>query len=285
MADPISLINNLWVLCAALLVFTMTVSVGLLEVGELGEGFARSLLKALIISCSAIFFMALIGFNVAFAPTVLGGLIGNPLYPPGLMLGGFSTGVNSLLSGAWWSTASEGLTTGTYFLFEAAFASVTLALVGVIVLRKMRLSAFTIYSAVYFVLIWAIPAAWIWNPSGWLYSTGFRDFAGGLVVHAAAAAAGFGILLQVWREERKKGYRQSPKTKINVSPVWLTLAILLLWVGWFGFNPGSVLQFNGSAITVVVTTFLAAASAAASTLAFRSSQTCSPLRTGYSWGS
>jgi Amt family ammonium transporter len=263
------LVNNLWVLLSALLVFTMTLSVGLLEVGELGEGFARSLLKAFIIACSGLFFMAVVGFNTAFAPTVLWGLIGNPLYAPGLVLGGFSSGALGLLGGTWWSVSSVGLSEGTYFLFEAAFASVTLALVGVIVLRKMRLTAFTIYSAVYFILIWALPAAWIWNPSGWLYSMGFRDFAGGLVVHAAAGAAGLGILLQIWREERRKKYRESPQTRVSVSPAWLAVAMLLLWAGWFGFNGGSVLQFNGSAMTVVVVTFLAAATSACSALLFR----------------
>jgi Amt family ammonium transporter len=54
---------------------------------------------------------------------------------------------------------------------------------------------------------------------------------------------------------------------IRVSPGWLTLAILLLWVGWFGFNPGSVLQFNDEAVVVVLTTFLAASAAALSTVA------------------
>lgn len=265
----ISLINNLWVLIAALLVFIMTISVGLLEVGELGEGFSRSLLKTIIITCSALFFMAIIGFNIAFAPTVLGGLLGNPAYGPGLLLGGFGSGAMSLLNGTWWSTAGTGLTEGTYFLFEAAFASVTLALVGVVVLRKMRLTAFTIFSVVYFIIIWTLPAAWVWNPQGWLYAMGMRDFAGGLVVHGAAAAAGLGIMFQIWREERKKGYKKSPKTQLKVSPGWLSLAILLLWVGWFGFNPGSVLAFNSSAMTVVVTTFLAAASSAFSMLIFR----------------
>lgn len=270
--DPISLVNNLWVIIAALLVFLMTIAVGFLEVGELGEGFSRSLFKTILITGSAIFVMAFIGFNIAFAPTILHGLIGNPFYN-GLFLGGFSSSSVGLLNGAWWSMTSQyfntGLSTGTYFFFEAAFASVTLALVGVIVLKKMKLSAFMLFSFVYFIIIWTLPAAWIWNPTGWLYSMGMRDFAGGLIVHAAAGAAGLGILFQVWREERKKGYIKSPQVPIKVNSMWLALAILLLWVGWFGFNPGSVLAFNGSAMTVVVTTFLAAATSMFSTMLFR----------------
>jgi len=265
------LANNLWVLICGLLVFAMTISVGLLEVGELGEEFSNSLLKTMLISGSAVVFMAFVGFNTAFAPTI-DGLIGNPVYG-GLLLGAFSSNVSGLLTGVWWSMTptyfGTSLTAGTYFLFEAAFASVTLALVGVVALRKMRMEAFVIYSIVYFVLIWNLPAAWIWNPTGWLFLMGMRDFAGGLVVHAAAGAAGLGIMSVIWLEEKKSGLKESPKVSCNLSQGWLTIAILLLWMGWFGFNPGSVLAFNYSAMVVVVTTFLAASASFLSSMAFK----------------
>ncbi len=254
------LANNLWVLLCGLFVFMMTIAVGFLEVGELGERVVESLVKTILITGLAVLVMAIVGFNTAFAPTI-GGIIGNPLYGPGLVLGGFSPGV----ADSWWSVTSAGLRTGTYYLFETAFASVTLALVGVVALHKMKLSAFAIYSVVYIALIWALPAAWIWNPSGWLARLGMVDFAGGLVVHGAAGAAGLGIVLQIWREERAKGRKVSPQVPYRVNPGWLTIAILLLWVGWFGFNPGSVLAFNDEAIVVVQTTFVAAAAAMVST--------------------
>lgn len=164
---------------------------------------------------------------------------------------------------------NTGLSTGSYFLFEAAFAAVTFALVCVIILKKVKLEAVLIFAVIYFILIWNIPAAWIWNPTGWLYIMGMRDFAGGLVVHAAAGIAGLAIVMQVWREERKRGLRQSPKALIKTNKGWLALSILLLWVGWFGFNPGSVLAFNSSALTVVLTTFLAASSSFVSLMFFR----------------
>lgn len=267
MADPILLANNLWVIICGLLVFTMTISVGFLEIGELGSDFEISLVKTMLITSSAIFFMALFGFNTAFAPTV-GGWIGNPFYT-GIFLGGSATNINGLLGGTWWSQQITGLTIGTYFLFETAFASVTLALVGVIVLRKMKLEAFFLYSIIYFIIIWNLPAAWIWNPTGWLAQLGMADFAGGLVVHGAAGAAGLGIILQIWREEKKRGLATSPQVAAKLNLPWLTLSILLLWVGWFGFNPGSVLAFNNEAMVVVLTTFLAAASAFLSVMYFR----------------
>ncbi|MCI4334491.1 MAG: ammonium transporter [Thermoplasmata archaeon] len=264
--DTTSLVNNLWLLLAALLVFTMTIAVGFLEVGELGEDLWPSLLKTTMISGSGLFFMALVGFNIAFAPTVLHGFIGNPVYT-GAFLGGFDP---STSLSVWWSQGpshgNTGLYLGTYFLFEVAFATVTLALVGVVMLRKVKPEAFALYTIPYFVLIWNLPAAWIWNPEGWLASMGMVDFAGGLVVHGAAGAAGLAFLVQIWREERARGLTESPQTSIKMVPTWLTLAILLLWVGWFGFNPGSVLQLNAEVPVVVLTTFLAAATAFLSTM-------------------
>lgn len=271
MANIQFLINNLWVVIAALLVFTMTISVGLLEVGELGERMNRSLLKTTLIMGTALVVMGLIGFNVAFAPTI-DGIIGDPAYIPGLALGAFSKAANSVLfiNNIWWSMTPQyfgtGLTTTTYFLFETAFASVTLALVGVVVLRKMKLSSFFLFSIVYFAIIWALPAAWIWNPTGWLYLMGMRDFAGGLVVHGAAGAAGIAILIRIWQEERKIGLKESVQEQIKLNEGWLVLAILLLFMGWFGFNPGSVLAFNSDVLMVAVVTFLAAAAAMLSTM-------------------
>ncbi|MGI0071519.1 MAG: ammonium transporter [Thermoplasmata archaeon] len=262
--------NNLWVLLAALLVFAMTLAVGFLEVGELGESVYRSLRKTLLVSGLAVVVMAVVGFNIGFAPS-LGGVIGNPFYSPGFFLGGFNPNYATAYGTAGWSMTpayfNTGLYSGTYFLFEAAFASVTLALVGVVVLRKVKLTSFAAYSAVYFLVIWTVPASWIWNPSGWLAQLGMVDFAGGLVVHGAAGAAGLGILVQGWREERARGLTRSTPTPISLRPGWLTLAILLLWMGWFGFNPGSVLQFNAEAIVVVLTTFLAASASMLSFLA------------------
>jgi Amt family ammonium transporter len=276
--DGTFLANNIWILICGLLVFTMTISVGLLEVGELGEEFSNSLLKTMLITGSALVLMAFVGFNTASAPTIKG-VIGNPLYS-GLFLGGFSRNLDGgvspnlsgLLGGVWWSMTptyfGTSLTAGTYFLFQAAAASVTLALVGVVALRKLKTEAFMVYSIVYFVLIWNLPAAWIWNPTGWLFQLGMRDFGGGLVVHAAAGAAGLGILSVIWLEEKKSGLRQSPRVQCKLSQGWLTLAILLLWMGWFGFSSGSVLAFNYSAMVAVVTTFLAAAASFLSSMAF-----------------
>ncbi len=255
---PTDLVNNLWVLLAGLLVFLMTIAVGFLEVGELGEELSFSLYKTVLFTGLALVVMAIVGFNTAFAPTWMG-VIGNPFYGPGFFLGGFTSTAANPATDVWWSVTGSGLTTGVYFLFETAFAAVTLALVGVVFFRKLKLSAVVAYSVVYFVFLWNLPAAWIWNPSGWLAKLGMVDFAGGLVVHGAAGAAGLGVMYQIWREERARGAKEAIPVLLKVSPGWITLGILLLWLGWFGFNPGSVLAFNDEAVVVVLTTFLAAA--------------------------
>lgn len=265
------LINNLWIIMAALLVFLMTVAVGMLEVGELGKKYSQSFLKTLSISGIALFFMAFLGFNIAFAPTI-GGILGNPVYN-GIFLGGFSSSVSGILTGSWWSMGASyfntGLTTGTYFLFETAFAAVTLAIVGVVALRKVKLGVFLAYSVVYFIIIWTLPAAWIWNPTGWLYTLGVRDFGGGLVVHGAAGIAGLALVLRIWQEEKRRHYHKSPQVSTNISSGWLTLSVLLLWVGWFGFNAGSVLAFNAEVTVVAMNTFLSAGACLISTMGLK----------------
>jgi Amt family ammonium transporter len=258
----IGLFNNLWVIICGVLVFLMTISVGILERGELGKPHHSVLFKSLMISCSGFFLMAFLGFNMAFAPAIGGGVIGNPLYNFPFM-GGFSRNAADIFTTTWWSMTPQyfdtGVTLPSYFFFETGFATVTLALVGVVLLKKVKLEAFFLFSIPYFILIWALPAAWIWNPQGWLFTMGVRDFAGGLVVHGAAGAAALAIVLQIWQEEKKKGFTKSPQVKPNPSNTWLILSILLLWLGWFGFNPGSTLALNIQAYIVVVITFLAAA--------------------------
>ena len=207
-----NLFNNLWVLICGVLVFLMTISVGVLERGELGKRFGRDLMKNIMISCSGFFFMAFLGFNIAFAPAIGQGIMGNPLYNFPFM-GTFQKNSADIFTQVWWSMGpgyfSNSVTLPSYFFFETAFATVTLALVGVIVLKKVKQGAFFLFSIPYFIIIWTLPAAWIWNPQGFLYVMGVRDFAGGLVVHGAAGAAGLAIVLRVWQEEKKKGFRES----------------------------------------------------------------------------
>ena len=84
------LINNMWVIIAALLIFAMAVAIGFRGgVGELGNSFESSFLKTVAITATALLVMAVVGFNTAFVPTIYG-IIGNPFFREGLFLGAFS---------------------------------------------------------------------------------------------------------------------------------------------------------------------------------------------------
>src|SRR5260370_17664315 len=98
----------------------MTIAVGPLEVGELGERVIQSLVKTILITGLAVVVMAIVGFNTAFAPTTLGGITGTPLYGPGLVLGGFPPGIAS----PWRSVTGAGLRTGPYCLFATPLSPV-----------------------------------------------------------------------------------------------------------------------------------------------------------------
>lgn len=256
----IDLLNNLWILIAGVLVFTMTISVGLLEAGELGDVFSdRVILKSMLIAgISGIFFL-LIGFNIAFSSSS-NGFIGNPFFANILS----NPAVDA---STWWSTnqgfGAEGLYGPVYFLFEWAFISVTLALVSVLVLDRMKLTAFVIFAAVYSSLIYPIPASWVWNPSGFLANMGMVDFAGGVVVHVAAAAAGLAIIVELYLETNSLKKKGLIIKKNNYKPDYKIIGIagLLLWLGWYGFNAGSVLQFNAGTIVVAMTTTMSASGA------------------------
>lgn len=160
-----------------------------------------------------------------------------------------------MFSTQWWRTSSAysgtGLLSITYFMLQATSAYVTLALVSVVVLRKLKMSAFAAFSVMYFIIIFNLPAAWIWNLTGWIYIMGMKDFAGGIVIHGAAGITGLIILVRIWQEEKARGLKKSPKEIIRINHGSLTLATLLLIVGWLCFHPGNVLALNFDTMIVV----------------------------------
>lgn len=147
------------------------------------------------------------------------------------------------------------------FLFQLVFAGTAATIVSGAVAERIKYAAFIVFSFVMGSLIYPIVGHWIWG-GGWLAQKGMYDFAGSTVVHSVggwAALTGAAMLGPRLGKYSKDG-------KINPIPghsmALATLGVFILWLGWFGFNPGSTMSANPSAIArIAVTTNIAAASA------------------------
>lgn len=143
-----------------------------------------------------------------------------------------------------------------FMAYQMTFAIITCALIGGSVADRMKVSAFTLFCAIWLFLVYVPSAHWIWG-GGFLAALGVVDFAGGAVVHINAGVAGIVAALVIGS---RHGYG-----KENMAPFDLSLAVIgtgLLWVGWFGFNGGSALGTGSRAVFAIVSTHLAACAGA-----------------------
>ncbi len=246
--------STIWVVLAAILVIFMQAGFAFLEAGltrmkNVGHIAAKNVL---ILAIASIVYY-LVGFGIAFGDGG-NGLVGGS---------GFVPSVDELLSiGAEpfsWFSAIPG---AAGYLFEVAFAAVSLAIVWGAMAERTRLWVYFAFGAV-FTLIYSVVSHWIWSPDGWLFSKGMQDFAGSTVVHYQGALAGLAGALLLGPRIGKTG----PDGKVNAIPghnmAYTTLGVLILWFGWFGFNPGSTLSVDfggvGFFAYVALNTNLAAA--------------------------
>lgn len=150
----------------------------------------------------------------------------------------------------------------TDFLFQVAFAATAATIVSGAVAGRMQFRSYLIYTALLTGLIYPIAGFWQWG-GGWLSALGFHDFAGSLIVHAVGGFAGLAgaIVLGPRIGRFNKDGTANPMPGHNMTAA--TLGVFILLIGWFGFNPGSVLAFAGTSntiltVTVAVNTLLAA---------------------------
>src|SRR5436305_1891470 len=152
------------------------------------------------------------------------------------------------------------------YLFEVVFAGVSLAIVWGAMAERAKLWVYFVFG-VYFTVVYSIVSHWIWSPNGWLFRRGMQDFAGSTVVHYQGALAALAGALLLGPRIGKFGTdgRANPIPGHNMP--YAVLGTLILWFGWFGFNPGSTLGVvTGDRIGyfgyVAVTTNVAAAAGA-----------------------
>lgn len=220
-----------WVLTATALVLFMTPGLALFYGGMVRH---KSVLNMLMMNLSAVGVVTvvwtLIGYSLAFDGSVAG-VIGR--------LGRVG------LSGV----AGEEL---AFFGFQLMFAIITPALISGAVADRMRFSAWLLFTALWALIVYPIAANWGFG-SGWLFTWGARDFAGGLVIHVNAGIAALALV-------RILGPRTGfPTEPMRPHSLPLTLVgTAILWFGWFGFNAGSAFAADGIAVNALVTTQMGA---------------------------
>ncbi len=259
-------IDTLWVLVTAFLVFFMNLGFAMIESGLCrAKNTVNILAKNFIVFAIASLSFYVIGWGLMFGN-------GNPfLGLEGLFLAGGadnSPAVGSAYKGVYAALNWTGVPLWAKFFFQLVFAGTAATIVSGAVAERIKFISFIVFSFILVGVMYPITGHWIWG-GGFLQSMGMFDFAGSSVVHSVggwSALAGVLLLGSRYGKFRADG-SVNPIMGHNMSTV--TLGGLVLWFGWFGFNPGSTMGVgDGSAIAhIAVTTNTAAATAILSSAA------------------
>jgi Amt family ammonium transporter len=242
-------INTIWVVLAALLVIFMQAGFALLEIGFSRQKNAGTVVAKILtnFSIAAIMYWA-IGFAFAFGNGELLGHAGWFLRDYGDPQKAF--GIMGL----------SDATIESKWLFQFSFCAVSLAIVWGTTLERIKFGVYVIYAIVFAGLIYPIASHWVFG-GGWLQSNvGMQDFAGSTAVHMIGATGALAVLLQLGARRGRYGRDGKPRAIPGHNMPLFGLGVLILWLGWFGFNPGSTLNaLDGRFPQVAVVTLLAAA--------------------------
>jgi Amt family ammonium transporter len=255
-SDLLIAASTIWVVVTAVLVMFMQAGFAFLEAGLTRMKNAGHIAgkNVLIFGICSIVYWA-VGFGLAFGDG--GWFSGNA---------GFFPSVNELVVvGQKPYDFFTEIPGAAGYLFEVVFAGVSLAIVWGAMAERAKLWVYFVFG-VYFTLTYSIVSHWIWSPHGWLFKHGMQDFAGSTVVHYQGALAGLAGALILGPRIGKFGKdgRANPIPGHNIP--YAVLGTLILWFGWFGFNPGSTLSVDfggfGYFAYVALTTNIAAATGA-----------------------
>ena len=246
-------INGMWVVVAGILVMFMQAGFAFLEIGfSRGKNAGTVVAKILLnFSIAALMFWAC-GFALAFGS-------GNDILGTnGFFISGFDAGKNFPLLAA--GGGINNITVEEFWFFQFVFCAVSLAIVWGTTLERIKFGVYAIYSVIFAGLLYPLGAHWIFG-GGWLQvKLGMQDFAGSTVVHLTGASGALAVLLLLGPRKGKYGPDGKPRAIPGHNMPLFGLGILILWLGWFGFNPGSTLNaLDGRFGDVVVVTQLAAA--------------------------
>ena len=243
--------NNIWMMVCTALVFFMHTGFAFLEIGLTRQKNTINILfKNIFIITGGLLLYYAFGFNLMY-PGFEDGSAGI------LKFAGF--GIGAPENGMTPEYASGGYTWWTDFLFQGMFAATAATIVSGAVAERIKIGAFMIFVLFYVGLVYPIVGAWKWG-GGFLDSWGFYDFAGSTLVHSVGGWAALVAIALLGPRIGKFGSDGKAKAIPGHSIPMATAGVLILWLGWFGFNGGSVLSADPALTSLVlVTTSLAAA--------------------------
>lgn len=252
--------DTIWTLVTGMLVFWMAAGFALVESGLCRSKNAVNILsKNVIVFAMTSLAFVMAGFGIMFGDgnSVLG-------TQGWWFLGGADNSpfTGDDYQGVYGSIAWTGVPLWAKFFFQLVFAATAATIVSGIVAERIKYSAFIIFSFIMGIFLYPVTGHWIWG-GGWLAGKGMWDFAGSTVVHSVGGWAGLvgAILLGPRIGKYAKDGKVNPIPGHNLTSV--TLGLFILWLGWFGFNPGSTMAADWKAIAgIAVTTNMAAAAAA-----------------------
>jgi Amt family ammonium transporter len=246
--DSISAIDTVWVLLCAVLVFFMNTGFALLE-----AGFCRAKNTVNILTKNLIVFAIA---SLAFFAVGFGFMFGEGSSFIGL------TGFAPAFDGSDVAATPANLPMAAFFFFQLVFAATAATIVSGAVAERIKLGAFMLFSVVLVAVVYPIVGHWAWG-GGLLSDTGFHDFAGSTVVHSVGGWAALAGVVILGPRLGKFGKDGKARAIPGHSMALATAGGLILWMGWFGFNPGSVLSADGPSIAhVALTTNMSAAAGA-----------------------
>ena len=246
--------DTAWMLVATALVFLMTPGLAFFYGGMVHRKNVLSTMMKSVVAAGVVGVLwIVVGYSLAFGDSV-NGLIGNP-----------STHLffKDVASGEPWSLAPT-IPKSLFAVFQLMFAIITPGLVVGAIAERMRFVSYVLFTVLFSLFVYAPLAHWSWHPDGFLFKMGALDFAGGTVVHISAGCAALAGALVLKR-------RMSHLNKLESQPSNIPYVLIgtgLLWFGWFGFNAGSALGANATAVSAFFTTNTAAASAGLSWMFF-----------------
>jgi Amt family ammonium transporter len=250
--------NNVWMMVATGLVFIMHLGFAALESALCqAKNTVNILFKNTMIPCIGLLTYYVVGFGLMY-PGEFNGYVG---------FAGF--GLTLPENGTTPGYADGGYTYWTDFLFQGMFAATCATIVSGAVAERIKLKSFMFFSTLFVTFAYTIAGSWKWG-GGFLDAMGFYDFAGSTVVHSVG---GWAALVGAWMLGPRLG-KYGKDGKVNPIPgsnmPMATLGVFLLWLGWFGFNGGSVLSADpaGTSLVLVTTALGAAAGAVGSVAAY-----------------